>query len=209
MNIPFDRHSRRRFLQSASVITTGLTWGGNLFSAEGQRVASAAALSAADLPKGAAPKPVPFPHFPSRVHAFVWRNWPLVPVERMAVVLGARPAEVRRLGSAMGLGKPPRITRDQQRRSYITVIKRNWHLLPYEQLLQLLGWTPEEMAYTLREDDFLFIKLGSLKPQCEPLRFQLSDEKTQQREREIAGIIRREFSGGATDATDVDASLPR
>jgi hypothetical protein len=32
----------------------------------------------------------------------------------------------------MGLGAPPQISQDQQTRSYITVIKRNWHLLPYD-----------------------------------------------------------------------------
>ena len=31
------------------------------------------------------------------------------------------------------------------------------------------------MAFTLREDDFLFVKLGNLKPRCEPLRYQRSD----------------------------------
>jgi hypothetical protein len=95
------------------------------------------------------------------------------------------------------LGDPPRITRDQQARSYITVIKRNWHLLPYEQLLVLLDWTAERLAFTLREDDFLWIKLGSLKPECEPLRYQTPDEAILQREREIAGIVREEFPGGS------------
>ena len=113
--------------------------------------------TAAELPVGPAPAPVPSPHFPDRLHAYVWRNWQLVPLARLARVVGARPSDLRRLGKAMGLPDPPRITADQQRRSYLTVIRRNWHLLPYEQLLDLLGWTPAEMAYALREDDFLFI----------------------------------------------------
>ena len=100
----------------------------------------------------------------------------------------------------MGLGKPPRITRDQQARSYITVIKRNWHLLPYDQLLELLDWTPEQMAFTLREDDFLYVKLGNLKPQCEPLRYQAPDEAALQREREIARIVRDGIPGGRARA---------
>ena len=79
------------------------------------------------------------PHFPTRLHAFVWRNWPLVTPERMAQVVGAKQADIVRMGRAMGLGNPPRITRDQQARSYLTVIKRNWHLLPYEQLLEAAG----------------------------------------------------------------------
>ena len=98
----------------------------------------------------------------------VWRNWSLVPIARLARGVGAKPADLLRLGHAMGLDGPPRITPEQQRRSYITVIRRNWHLLPYAQLLDLLDWTPEQLAYTLREDDFLFIKLGELKPKCAP-----------------------------------------
>ncbi len=32
-------------------------------------------------------------------------------------------------------------------RGYVTIIRRNWHLLPYEQLLELLDWTVEEMDF--------------------------------------------------------------
>ena len=151
----------------------------------------------ATLPVGAAPAPLTFPHFPDRLHAFVWRNWSLVPIERMARVLGAKPADLIRLGRGMGLASPEHISLDQQRRSYITVIKRNWHLLPYDQLLELLGWTAEQLAYTLREDDFLFIKLGNLKPRCEPLRYQAPDGMAPQRQKAIAGILREELGEAA------------
>lgn len=123
------------------------------------------------LPAGSAPPALAADHFPDRQHAFVWRNWPLVPMDRMARTVGAEATDLEAIGRRMGLGTPPTISDDQWRRSYITIIRRNWHLLPYDQLLTLLGWTEEEMAYTLREDDFLFIKLGSLKPQCAPLHY--------------------------------------
>jgi hypothetical protein len=102
----------------------------------------------------------------------------------------------------MGLPKPPRITRDQMRRSYITVIKRNWHLLPYGQLLELLDWTPEQMAYTLREDDFLYVKLGNLKPQCDPLLFAPPSAAANRRARDISRILAEEFSGGFPASTE-------
>ena len=35
------------------------------------------------------PEPVTSPHFPDRLHAFVWRNWQLVPARRMGEVVGA------------------------------------------------------------------------------------------------------------------------
>lgn len=193
MKRSLSRFSRRRFLKASSVAVGTLALGASGCATLDKADRKLSAISVSDLPKGASPKPVSFPHFPSRLHAFVWRNWPLVTSERMARVVGAKRTDIVRIGRAMGLGKLPRITRDQQARSYITVIKRNWHLLPYEQLLDLLGWTVEQMAFTLREDDFLYVKLGNLKPQCEPLRYQAPDESTQQREREIAQIVRQEF----------------
>ncbi len=148
------------------------------------------------LPMGNAPAPAPFPHFPDRLHTYVWRNWQLVPAERMASVVSATPDDIVRMGRSMGLTGPPRITPQQSRRSALTIIRRNWHLLPYSQLLQLLGWSEQEMAFSLREDDFLFIKLGSAKPQCAPIVYRAPDEKVRQREQQIAAIMRREFPGG-------------
>ena len=148
------------------------------------------------LPVGSSPVPLAFAHFPSRMHAFVWRNWQLIPVARMAAVVGAKASDVLRVGAEMGLQKPPRITADQLRRSYITVIRRNWHLLPYEQLLALLGWTADKMLYALRHDDGLFWKLGSLKPKCEPLHFALEDETVRARAGQIAQLLRQEFPDG-------------
>jgi hypothetical protein len=158
--------------------------------------------SIASLPVGPAPAPVPLPHFPSRLHAFVWRNWQLVPAPRLAKVVGATTGDILRLGKALGLPDPPRISTDQWRRSALTIIRRNWHILPYDQLLALLGWTAEELAFTLREDDFLFVKLGSLKPKCEPLRYSRPDEMTRRREQEIASLIRAEFPAGPANLAE-------
>jgi hypothetical protein len=148
------------------------------------------------LPAGPAPDPVSFPHFPDRLHAYVWTNWPLVPTARLAEVVGATPEQIAELGQRMGLPEPAEISEDQWKRSYITIIRRNWHLLPYEQLLQLLDWTEEEMAFTLREDDFLFIKLGNLKPNCAPLQYVDPDAATIQREEAIAATIQKHFPEG-------------
>ncbi|HLJ56806.1 MAG TPA: hypothetical protein VKT77_17335 [Chthonomonadaceae bacterium] len=153
------------------------------------------------FPTGSAPAPVPTPHFPDRLHAFVWRNWTLVPIERLAKTVGARPDQVVQIGRAMGLPAPRTIGADQQARSAITVIRRNWHLLPYEQLLTLLDWTPQRLEYSLREDDFLFIKLGSIKPRCAPLRYRPPDVEALRREREIAATLRREFPEGLPKQT--------
>jgi len=153
-------------------------------------------LASVELPMGAAPEPVLFPHFPDRLHACVWKNWELVPLEKLAAVVGATTKEIRAVGKAMGLSDPPPVSQDQWNRSYITIIRRNWHLLPYDQLLQLLGWTPEQLAFTLREDDFLYAKLGSLKPKCEPIRYAQPDNLAQRWEQDIARVIREDFPDG-------------
>lgn len=154
-----------------------------------------------DLPEGSAPPPITLPHFPDRLHAFVWRNWTLVPTERIAQTIGATPDEVRQLGSSMGLPTPITITAQQWKRSALTIIRRNWHLLPYNQLLTLLQWTPEQMEFSLREDDFLYVKMGNLKPKCEPIRYKPSSPETQQRERNIARTLAQAFPEGLPKTT--------
>lgn len=138
-------------------------------------------------------KPVPLPHFPSTMHAFVFRNWTLVPIERLATVLETSKANVVRVGKSMGLATPPRVSSDQLARSYITIIKRNWHLLPEEQLLILLEWSREKLAFTLREDDFLYIKLGSLKPDCAGLKYTTPTETENKRAAQIASWLKDEL----------------
>ena len=189
--------ARRQFLQTTAVVAGSLLTQGatKLYASEAKGPAAkrGASTSVEDLPAGTAPAPVDLPHFPDRLHAFVWRNWQLVPAPHLARVVGARPSELRRIASAMGLPPQPPISVEHLRRSSLTIIKRNWHLLPYEQLLQLLGWTPQQLAFTLREDDFLYVKLGNLKPSCAPLRYHEPGEAARHRQSEIGRIIAEEF----------------
>ena len=145
------------------------------------------------LPTGSAPAAIEFEHFPSRLHAFVWRNWELVSLERMAEVLQTSPANVSAIGRSMGLPAHVRPSAQYQQRGYISIIRRNWHLLPYEQLLTLLGWDAEKLAFALREDDFLWIKLGSLKPACPVLYYAEPNDVVRQRCEEIAATISEHF----------------
>lgn len=147
------------------------------------------------LPTGPTRPAIELAHFPSRQHAFVWRNWEMVSLERMAEVLEASPEKVRRLGESMGLPPHRRPPAEYQQRGYISIIRRNWHLLPYEQLLRLLDWDATKLAFTLREDDFLWIKLGSLKPSCPPLRYTEPDSAARQRCNEIKTVVSSCFAG--------------
>ena len=111
-------------------------------------------------------QPIPEPHFPNRVFQLVWRNWELANTSRIARVLRTSEDNVLALGASMGLPPKRLLSPDQLRRLHITVIRQNWHLLPRQQLIQLLGWDRPKFEFTLKEDDFLDIKLGP-KPDCE------------------------------------------
>ncbi len=144
----------------------------------GENVDSDASDVIAELLPTSGQTPETLSHFPNRTAAFIWRNWNWVPLEDMAETLQVGSEKVCSYAEAMGL--PPYQVPTWDRDSvYITVLRRNWSLLPYEQLLVLLHLTPEELAKRLREDDFLSVKLGA-KPLCEQLRYEeLNDDVLQ------------------------------
>lgn len=148
-----------------------------------------------DLPKGGAPPAIVAGHFPDRTHEFVWRNWNAVEPATLAKILGASVEQVTAAAESMGLPREAVVPPEQRERGYITLIRRNWHLLPYDQLLELVGMTKEQLAFALREDDFLFHKLGNLKPQCEPVRYQPPDAAAQARAAEIRRLVQEVFGG--------------
>lgn len=132
-----------------------------------------------DLPVGAHPPAIEYPHFPARHQAFVWRNWELVPVDRLAHVLKTAVENVLSSAAELGLRMPAQTCSHWLTRGYITLIRANWHLLPYTQLLELLDWSPQRLAFHLKEDDFLWVKLGSLKPTAEPVAWrELTNEES-------------------------------
>jgi hypothetical protein len=147
------------------------------------------ALSAQTAPTDA-PQPLEESHFPSRLHQFVWRNWELANLDRMAQVAGASTGQVEELGQSMGLPPKARLSDDHLRRIYITVIRQNWHLLPNDQLIALLGWDREKFEFTLKEDDFLDHKLGP-KPRCEPVKYRVPSASEKSRAAEIQNTVKQ------------------
>lgn len=145
------------------------------------------------MPQGPSPAPLAAGCFPDRVHEFVWRNWNLASPDKLAKLLGASAGDVAAMAESMGLPPAAAVPVEQQSRGYITLIRRNWHLLPYDQLLELLEMTPEQLAFTLREDDGLWWKLGSLKPKCERLRYVAPDAAAGARAAQIKRVVEEEF----------------
>lgn len=156
------------------------------------------------LPIGSNPPAIELPHFPTHCQAVVWRNWEVVPVNRLAKVLQTSEENILELAKDMGLRTPPIIEEKWLQRGYITIIRANWHLLPYEQLLMLLGWSAEKLAYTLKEDDFLWVKLGNLKPYSEPVTYTPLTEKEKLQTMEIRRLLEKNF----TDISEIDVERP-
>lgn len=150
-----------------------------------------------ELPLGAHPDALELPHFPTRQQALVWRNWEMVPVERLALVLQTGAQNVLELAREMGLRVPPHVGPQWLSHGYVTLIRQNWHLLPYEQLLTLLDWTPERLDFVLREDDFLWVKLGFLKPKCETLRFAPLSPMQREQTARLRALLQHHFPGAS------------
>ena len=105
-------------------------------------------------------------YFPTAMQSFIFRNWEMVSKEKIAQVLETTVENVEKEAARMGLGEQGD-TGIWAEKGYITIIRANWHLIPYDQLLKLLEWTDEKLAHILKEEDFLDIKLGEFKPACD------------------------------------------
>ncbi len=122
----------------------------------------------------------------------------------MAQVLKTSEKNVLSLGASLGLPEKRRLSDDQLRRIYITVIRQNWHLLPEAQIIELLGWTKPKFDFTLKEDDFLDIKLGNTKPECQTLVYNPPTEADNLAASHIRAILNAEL-GAAINEKGEDA----
>ncbi len=133
-------------------------------------------------------------HFPTKHQAFIFRAYELVPIGKIAQILNTSPKNVRRAAADMGLPdtEPGNIWR---KKGYITIIRRMWHILPYEQLLALLDLDEQALAALMIEEDFLGIKLSE-KPICSPVTWrELTAEERQQTEKIKKMMDSLDFSG--------------
>ncbi|MBR5542833.1 MAG: hypothetical protein IKU65_01900 [Oscillospiraceae bacterium] len=131
-------------------------------------------------------------HFPNRFYAAVFRLWETVFAERIAFALDTSVDKVKAAAADMGMPEQKNMEK-WGKHGYITTIRNVWHILPYEQLIKLLGWNEEQLATTLKEDDFLDVKLGGFKPDCEPVRFEEPDEEQKSRLFRIKSVMQKYF----------------
>ena len=124
---------------------------------------------------------VPVSHFPDPFLAVIWRNWGLVDTNHISKALGASPDEIRSCAALMGLNPEEKADPVWMKRGYLSIIRNNWHLLEYDQLMTLLNIDEEELAFILKEDDFMWHKMGEIKPSViRPTYHPLTDEEKEQ-----------------------------
>ena len=120
-------------------------------------------------------------NFPQLWQAVIFRNYGLVKTENLAKTLACDRETVEKEAERLGLDGVSFEPRWEER-GYITLIRNNWHLLPYEQILTLLNIDAERLDYILANDDFLSVKLGDFKPACAAVSYcALTDEEKAKR----------------------------
>jgi len=151
-------------------------------------------MKVSDLPSGTAPEALQFEHFPTRWQAVLWRNWNLIAPERIADVLRTTEENIETAAMKLGLVRDDAELQLWRERGFLTIIRRNWELLPYEQLLELLDWSPEKLAFVLKEDDFMWGKMGRLKPRCEAVSYAPLNSEERIETAEIKKLMDEKFS---------------
>lgn len=133
------------------------------------------------LPKVSEQHAIKYEYFPTVWQAVVWRNWGYIPVERIAKALDTTVANIKEAAKFLGLNPNQSVDDVWEKRGYLTLIRHNWHLCTYEQILTLLNLSEETLAFILKEDDFMWVKLGNMKPAVEaPQYAPLTDVQEQQ-----------------------------
>ncbi len=154
---------------------------------------TAAAPSSADKPL---PPAALIAHFPSRMHACVWRNWQAVEPQQIAKVLGTSVENVTRVAESMGLPPAIPIPPEQKIKGYfwMTMCRRNWHVLSGDQLATLLGTTWEQVMHFLQvEDAANWFVLGGSKPELRPLRYESPTAEQQRHAAQIKQVVHQYF----------------
>ena len=146
-----------------------------------------------ELPKLQNTPVIPIDHFPTRMQCFVFRNWEMIEPRVLGDVLGCDADTVTSLAAEMGLPTPPDVDPAWLTKGYITIIRANWHLCSYAQIAFMLGISEEQLAYILREDDFLSVKLGNFKPEVPPLVYAPLTEEEHAKTRAIRQVVSAAF----------------
>jgi len=127
---------------------------------------------------------------PTRWQTVILRNYGMVTNNCLAKVLncsiGVIETEAKRLGvDSVSFDK------NWLEKSYLTIIRNNWHLLNYKQLLIILDKDEMWLDNQLKNNDFLWYKLGGFKPLCEDIKYTPLNKQEKLETNRIGKIIRK------------------
>lgn len=143
-------------------------------------------------------------YFPSRLHAAVFRNWDIVPHERIAAVLQTDRRTIEKTGKELGLTLPQRISAEDIHRNIENVLRRNWGVLPRNQIEQLLNYTPAQLDDFLGKEISLRALLAGQPPGLTPVKYLPPNEETKVRAQWFAAKVK-----GHLDAVKGTPEEPR
>lgn len=153
-------------------------------------------MNIAELPVGDAPEPLKIPHFPTRWQCVLWRNFGLVPHETLAQVLRCSTFQLLQAAEDLGLDINAAVCDSFRKKSYLSLIRRNWHLLPYDQIAELLEIDADRINDILEREDFFWSKMGKHKPSAEAVYYADLDENALMCTREIKDLTEKYFPIG-------------
>lgn len=129
---------------------------------------------------------------PTKWQTVILRNYGLVKTQNIAKILKCTPKRITIEANRLGIEKIE-YNNSWREKSYLTIIRNNWNLLNYEQLLILLEMKEEELSYHLNNNDFLGVKLGNIKPEIESIYYQKLNKEQLKETRKIKKIIKKYF----------------
>ena len=132
---------------------------------------------------------MPLDNFPTKWQMVIFRNYGLISVDKIAKTLHCSEEIIENEAQRLGLDGVE-YDENWEKRGYITLIRNNWFLLPYAQILTLLGITEEKLAFYLEKEDFLAVKLGNFKPYCDVVTYAPLTEAQSKATDAIANIVR-------------------
>ena len=142
---------------------------------------------------------MPICNFPTRWQAVLYCNIDMLPIPKIAKVLGTDEDTLLREAERLGIADV-KYDPNWEKQGYLTIIRSNWFLLPTSQLTELLECSEEELFFILRDEDFLIVKLGYKKPVCEPVYYSPLTEKELSETEEAKRLI---------SSVDLSDSVPR
>ena len=120
--------------------------------------------------------------FPRSWQSVIFENYGLVSVDKIAKTLQTDEATIAREAARLGLSNV-RYNPLWEEKGFITIIRNSWYLLPYSQMMTLLGFDEKRLEFVLQNEDFLQDKLGLFKPDCEEVLYSpLTEEEQRQTE---------------------------